>query len=76
MCRARDKYEAQVLVDALLNYTYVDKDNKFTKKELVFLDFVKANCVEPYATMASNTILWNDRPTYEKLVNEFPTIYK
>lgn len=73
--RAKDKYSAKLLVDALLNFVHLDDKTKFGKKELVFLEFVCANCVEPYATMASNTILWNDREAYNKLKSDFPVIY-
>ena len=76
LARVNDKYDAKLIVDALLNYVYIEDKTKFGKKELAFLEFVQANCVEPYATMAANAILWNDRPTYENLKNDFPTIYK
>ena len=75
IARARDKYEARKIIDALLNYVYIEDKTKFGKKELAFLEFVQSNCVEPYATMASNAILWNDREAYEKLKSDFPTIY-
>jgi hypothetical protein len=75
IARAKDKYEAKVLVDALLNYVHVEDKTKFGKKESAFLEFVMANCVEPYATMASNALLWNDREAYENLKTDFPTIY-
>ena len=73
--RAKDKYEAKVIIDALLNYVQVEDKTKLGKKELAFLDFVCANCVEPYATMAHNAILWNDHDAYNKLKSEFPVIY-
>ena len=76
IARALNKYEAKMIVDALLNYVYIEDKTKFGKRELAFLEFVKANCAEPYVTMAANAILWNDRPTYENLKNDFPTIYK
>ena len=75
IAKAVDKYEARSIVDALLNYVVVSKDGRFGKKELVFLDFVCANCIEPYSTMAANAIMWNDRVIYEDLKNKFPTIY-
>jgi hypothetical protein len=75
IARAKDKYEAKTIVDALLNYVHIEDKSKFGKKELAYLEFVCANCPEPYATMASNAILWNDREIYTKLKNEFPTIY-
>lgn len=74
IAHAKDKYEAKLIIDALLNYTVKDI-GALGKKELAFLEFVCSNCVEPYATMASNTIMWNDREAYEKLKNDFPTIY-
>lgn len=75
IARAKDKYEAKTIVDALLNYVHIDDKSKLGKKELAFLEFVCANCVEPYATMASNAILWNDREIYNKLKTDWPTIY-
>lgn len=76
IARAKDKYEAKLIVDALLNYSNVEDKSKFGKKEMAFLEFVITHCVEPYATMASNAILWNDRDTYNKLKTDFPTIYE
>lgn len=76
IARAKDKYDAKLLVDALLNFVQIEDKTKFGKKEMAFLEFVCANCVEPYATMASNAILWNDREAYEKLKTDFPTIYE
>jgi len=75
IARVKDKYDAKTIVDALLNYVHIEDKTKFGKKEQAFLEFVCANCVEPYATMASNAILWNDRETYNKLKTDFPTIY-
>lgn len=75
IARAKDKYEAKTIVDALLKYTNVEDNTQLTKKELAFLEFVWSNCVEPYATMASNAILWNDKTAYEDLKTKFPTIY-
>lgn len=75
ICRCSNKYDAKTIVDALLNFANTTDKSKLNNKELAFLDFVKANCVEPYATMASNAILWNDRETYNKLKSEFPVIY-
>lgn len=75
IARAKDKYEARLIVDALLNYTYIEDSTKFGKKELAFLEFVCAHCPEPYTTMAQNAILWNDHDAYEKLKKDFPTIY-
>lgn len=75
IARAKDKYEAKTIVDALLKHTEIEDKSKFSKKEMVFLAFVESNCVEPYSTMASNAILWNDWETYKKLKDEFPVIY-
>ena len=71
--RAVDKYQAIVMVDALLNYVWGDV--KIGPKEMAFLEFVEGHCVEPYATMAANAILWKDLDTYKNLVNKFPEIY-
>ena len=75
IARATDKYEAKIIVDALLNYVNIEDKVKFGKKELVFLEFASANFPEPYATMASNAILWNDKEIYNKLKSEFSVIY-
>jgi hypothetical protein len=75
VARAVDVYEAKKLVDALLAYSNNVEKNKLGKKETLFLEFVMANCVEPYATMASNAILWNDWDVYNKLKSDFPVIY-
>lgn len=69
-----NKYDAKRIVDALLVYKNNDV-SVLGKKELIFLDFVKANCPEPYSTIAANAILWNDKQAYNKLRNEFPVIY-
>lgn len=73
MAVAEDKYEAKAIVDALL--AYKSDSSIFGKKELAFLDFVKAYCPEPYATMAANAVLWNDVAAYIKLRNDFSVIY-
>jgi hypothetical protein len=73
IARAKDKYEAKTIVDALLKYTNTDVG--LSNKQLAFLEFVTAQCVEPYATMASNAILWKDKIAYETLKNQFPQIY-
>ena len=73
IARAKDKYEAKNIVDALLKY--VNTTTSLSNKEVAFLDFVVAQCVEPYATMASNAILWQDKVAYESLKNQFPKIY-
>lgn len=75
IARAKDKYEAKLIVDALLNYSNIEDKTKFGKKEMAFLEFVGANCIEPYATMAANAILWNDRDAYNNLISKFPVIY-
>jgi hypothetical protein len=74
IARAKDKYEAKNIVDALINFKNVD-DTALSTKELAFLEFVTAHCVEPYATMASNAILWKDRQAYQDLRDKFPQIY-
>jgi len=73
IARAKDKYEAKTIVDALLKHTNTDVG--LSNKQLAFLEFVTAQCVEPYATMASNAILWKDLTAYETLKNQFPQIY-
>lgn len=75
IARATDKYEAKAIVDALLNYVSIEDQCKFGKREAAFLEFIMANCQEPYATMASNALLWNDKETYKKLKSDFPVIY-
>lgn len=75
LAKASNKYDAKLIVDALLNFQNTDDKTKFGKKELAFLEFVCSNCVEPYATMASNAILWNDYDAYNQLKTNFPTIY-
>ena len=72
---AFDKYEAKTIIDALLQYSKTVDDKQLSKKEMVFLEFVCANCIEPYATMASNAILWRDKTVYETLKTKFPEIY-
>ena len=75
IARAKDKYEAKTIVDALLKYANTEDTEGLTKKELAFLEFICANCVEPYATKASNAILWKDKAVFEKLKSKFPSIY-
>ena len=75
IARAADKYEAKNIVDALLAYSQPEDKNKFGKRELSFLEFICLNCAEPYVTMASNSILWNDREIYNNLRDSFPKIY-
>lgn len=74
VARATSKYDATVIVDALISYRNTSQ-LVLSKKEIVFLEFVKANCPEPYSTMAANAILWNDKDAYNKLRVEFPVIY-
>ena len=74
IARAKDKYEAKGIIDALLKHSN-EETTGLAKKELAFLEFVTAHCVEPYATMASNAILWNDHGAYDDLKNKFPQIY-
>lgn len=77
MAHATDRYNATAIVDALIISENVSASpaNKLSKKEIVFLQFVASNCLEPWCTMASNSIMWNDRPVYEKLKSKFPEIY-
>ena len=75
IARAKDKYEAKTIVDALLKHVTTEDTSCLSKKELAFLEFVCGNCVEPYATMASNAILWNDHAVFEELKTKFPVIY-
>ena len=73
IARAKDKYSAKTIVDALLHQ--VKTEGGLSNKELAFLEFVIAQCPEPYGTMASNAILWKDRSAYTELKNKFPQIY-
>lgn len=75
LARAIDKYEAKLLVDALLALSNTTVGEGLPKKALIFLDFIKSNCPEPYATMANNAIMWRDNDAYKKLLSEFPVIY-
>ena len=75
IARATDKYEAKLIIDALLVHTIVEDTSKFSKREIAFLEFLMANGKEPYSTMASNAILWNDWDVYNKLKSDFPVIY-
>lgn len=76
IARAKDKYVAKIIVDALLHHQNTEDATQLSKKEMVFLEFVAANCVEPYATMASNAILWRDKAAYNDLKIKFPQIYE
>ena len=75
IARAKDKYEAKTIIDALLHHSDIEDSSKLTNRELAFLEFCVSNCVEPYATMASNAILWNDKSVFDDLKNKFSTIY-
>lgn len=75
IARAIDKYEAKLIVDALLVFKNTNQGIILDKKALAFLEFVKATCPEPYATMAANAILWNDKETYKKLLSDFAVVY-
>jgi hypothetical protein len=75
VARAIDKYEAKIIIDALLKYANTKDGSNLTKKETVFLQFVCSNCIEPYVTMASNALLWQDKRVYQELKHKFPTIY-
>lgn len=75
IARAKDKYEARTIVDALLKYANSAEAGGLSNKELAFLEFVTAHCVEPYATMASNAILWKDKEAYASLKQKFNEIY-
>jgi hypothetical protein len=73
IARAKDKYQAKTIVDALLHHVYTDKG--LSNKELAFLEFVTAQCPEPYSTMASNAILWKDKEAYNNIKQKFSEIY-
>jgi hypothetical protein len=75
VARAKDKYEARTIIDALIKHGAAEPEG-LSNKELAFLEFVCAHCVEPYATMASNAILWKDHTTYIDLRDKFPQIYQ
>ena len=72
---AIDNFEAKYIVDALVNYIPPKDKNTFTKKETVFLEFGVAHFTEPYKTMASNAIIWNDREVYNRLIAKFSKFY-
>ncbi len=72
---AIDNFEAKFIIDALINYIPPEDKNKFTKKEIVFLEFGVAHFKEPYKTMASNAIIWNDREMYGRLIEKFAKFY-
>lgn len=74
IARVKDKYEARHIIDALINYKKA-ADADLSPKELAFLEFVSSHCVEPYATMASNAIIWRDHDAFEKLKNKFAEFY-
>ena len=77
MAYATDKYNAMQVVDALIVAENVNEDagNKLIKKEIELLSFIEARCPEPYSTMATNAIMWNDRGVYKTLKAKFNEIY-
>jgi hypothetical protein len=77
MAYASDKYNAMQIVDAILIADSVkdDPENKLTKRETLFLQFVSSNCPEPWATMADNAIMWNDREVFKNIKAKFNEIY-
>lgn len=75
VARTPNKYDAKLIVDSLIQFRSSDDKDKFSKKEMALLEFIAANCMEPYSTMASNAILWNDWDAYNKLKSEFNQIY-
>lgn len=75
IARACDKYEATQIIDALLLLANQSQGITLSKKARIFLEFVQANCPEPYATMAGNAIMWNDVEAYKKLLSDFPVLY-
>lgn len=77
MAHATDRYNATKIVNSLITAENV-RDNptaKLPKKAIVFLQFVSANCNEPWTTMAANAIMWNDQSEYEKLKAKFGEFY-
>jgi len=77
MAHATDKYNAMRIVDALIleNNTRGNSEKRLTKKETIFLEFVSSNCPEPWSTMASNAILWQDKETFNVLKAKFAEFY-
>jgi hypothetical protein len=77
MAHATDRYNAMKIVDALIVAENVKGEvkNQLTKHEVVFLDFVSSNCQEPWSTMASNAILFQDRDQYNTVKQKFGEIY-
>lgn len=77
IAHATDRFNARQIVDSLITADNVNDgpEKKLTKKELVFLAFVESQCPEPWSTMASNAILWNEKDTYNNLKNKFNEIY-
>jgi hypothetical protein len=74
--RANNKYDATLIVNALIAFQEKVSNSNLTKKETVFLEFIKSNGREPYATMAGNALIWNDKSVYTKLMSEFQKIYE
>ncbi len=75
IARAANKFEAKNIIDALLNHKVIEEQGKLGQKEMAFLEFLAANAVEPYSTMASNAIMWKDIEAYNKLKSDFAVIY-
>lgn len=77
MAHGTDKYNTMHIVDALILAEKVgdNPENKLTKHEIVFLQFISSNCAEPWTTMADNAIMWNDREAYNTLKAKFSEIY-
>jgi hypothetical protein len=49
---------------------------KFTKKQIAFLSRIESNMVEPWATIASDAILWNNHFTLKDLEKKFKELKK
>lgn len=77
LAHARDAHNARKIVDALITTENVkgNPDNKLTKREIVFLQFVASYGSEPFTTRANNAILFNDRTRYEEIKREFASFY-
>jgi elongation factor Ts len=71
VCLLRQKF----IKNDELTIQQLKTEGGLSNKELAFLEFVIAQCPEPYGTMASNAILWKDRSAYTELKNKFPQIY-
>lgn len=75
IARATDQYEAKRIVDALCSFKPSSDKNTLDKKSVTFLNFVRSHCKEPYATRATNALMWEDKEEYQKLLEEFPVLY-